>query len=467
MEKEKISVLYVDDEINNLNSFKANFRNIYSVYTAESAEEAKNILNSTEINVLITDQRMPNISGVQFLESILKDHPYPVRIILTGFTDLETVIEAINKGQIFRYVMKPFDVEELKLIIDNAYDLYLFRKSSTEALSKFKHFFENSPETVFNIDTNGNFNELNNTGMQLFGIKEEKLQTYTLSGLFVNQEDYRNVYARLLKDESVIDLPVKLKSYKGLTIEALMTVSRIRIEHQIIGFQGIIRDITKQKEIEALVIRTIIETQENERIRIGRNIHDSVGSMLAAVKVMLHGLTFKNEELKSNPKLIKIFEALNTTIIEMRNICFNIMPKSLEVLGLASAIKELCKQVQVPDCIEFELVIPSAFPKLNPQLEMSVFRIVQEFINNALTHGKSSKIDLDFSSRANQVYIKLKDNGTGFNIHAFNPGSGIKGVKSRIQSYSGEIKINSIPGVGTEYNIILPLMKPVSETILN
>jgi len=467
MEKEKISVLYVDDEVNNLISFKANFRNIYNVYTAESAAEGKNILNSNEINVLITDQRMPDISGVQFLESIIKDHPFPVRIILTGFTDIETVIEAINKGQIFRYIMKPFDIEELKLIIDNAHDLYLFRKSSKAALVKYQHLFEKSTEAIFNIDANGNFNEMNEAGRQIFKIKEGDLTNTCLGSLFVNSEEYKKVYAQLLKDESIIDLPVKLKSVGNFIIDGLLTVSRITADHKITGFQGMIRDITKQKEIEGLVMRTIIETQENERIRIGRNLHDSVGSMLAAIKVMLHGLSFKNEELKANPKLIKVFEALNSTIIEMRNICFNIMPKSLEVMGLSAAIHELCNQIQIPNSIEFDFKISTEFPKLNPQLEMSVFRIVQEFLNNSLTHGKANKIEMDFTSKAQTIHLKLKDNGIGFNVNSFNSGFGIKNIKSRIQSYNGEIKITSFPGLGTEFNITLPLMRSINEAVYN
>ncbi len=467
MEKEKIKVLYVDDEVNNLISFKANFRELYDVYVASSAAEGKDILNNTEINVVITDQRMPDISGVQFLESIIKDHPFPVRIILTGFTDIETVIEAINKGQIFRYIMKPFDIEELKLIIDNAHDLYLFRKNSEKALSKYKHLFEKSTETIFDVDANGKFIEMSSAGIHLFKIKKAKLPEIFLSDLFVNQEEYKKLYAQLLKNESVIDLPIKLKTVNDNIIEVLLSANLIREGHQIIGFQGIIRDITKKKEVENLVIRTIIETQENERIRIGRNLHDSVGSMLAAIKVMLHGLSFKDEELKANPKLIKVFEALNSTIIEMRNICFNIMPKSLEVIGLKASIHELCTQIEVPNVIEFEFNVRADFPRLNSQLEMSVFRIVQEFFNNSLTHGKAGKIQLDFISRGNKIYIKLKDNGIGFNMNGFNPGFGIKNIKSRIQSYGGDLKIISFPNVGTEFHIVLPLMEPIEKTILN
>ena len=123
-EKPKIQVLYVDDERNNLISFKANFRIDFDVFIAESADEGREILNHNIINVIITDQRMPIKSGVEFLEEIMKDFPDPVRILLTGYTDMETVIEAVNKGKIYQYVRKPYIAEELKKLIFDAFQTY-------------------------------------------------------------------------------------------------------------------------------------------------------------------------------------------------------------------------------------------------------------------------------------------------------------------------------------------------------
>lgn len=123
-EKPKIKVLYVDDERNNLVSFKANFRIDFEVFIAESADEGKLILEKNKINVIITDQRMPIKTGVEFLEEVMKDYPDPVRILLTGYTDMETVIEAVNKGKIYQYVRKPYVAEELKKLIQDAFDTY-------------------------------------------------------------------------------------------------------------------------------------------------------------------------------------------------------------------------------------------------------------------------------------------------------------------------------------------------------
>ena len=122
--EDKISVLYVDDEQNNLISFKAVFRIKYNVYTAISGEEATKLLRNNTVNVIITDQRMPQMTGVEFLESILDEHPDPVRILLTGYADMNAVIDAVNKGKIFHYLTKPWNEEELDLTINRAYEVY-------------------------------------------------------------------------------------------------------------------------------------------------------------------------------------------------------------------------------------------------------------------------------------------------------------------------------------------------------
>lgn len=136
MPDKKINILYVDDEENNLISFKATFRIKYNISTAISGEEAKKVLAAKPIDIIITDQRMPNMTGVEFLESIIHDFPEPMRILLTGYADMNAVIEAINKGKIFHYLTKPWNEEELDMTIQRAYDVYRIRQDEKELTQK-------------------------------------------------------------------------------------------------------------------------------------------------------------------------------------------------------------------------------------------------------------------------------------------------------------------------------------------
>jgi response regulator RpfG family c-di-GMP phosphodiesterase len=136
MTKEKISILYVDDEMNNLISFKAVFRIKYNILTAISGEEAIKILRNNTVNIIITDQRMPQMTGVEFLESILNEFPDPIRILLTGYADMNAVIDAVNKGKIFHYLSKPWNEEELDMTIVRAYDVYTQKMNEREITNK-------------------------------------------------------------------------------------------------------------------------------------------------------------------------------------------------------------------------------------------------------------------------------------------------------------------------------------------
>lgn len=135
-EEKKISILYVDDEINNLNSFKAVFRRDYDVHIALSAQEGRAILEQRPIHILVTDQRMPGVTGVEFLESIIHDFPNPIRILLTGYTDIEAVVDAINKGQIYYYLTKPWDEQQLRAVFKNAFEIFSLREENKELLNK-------------------------------------------------------------------------------------------------------------------------------------------------------------------------------------------------------------------------------------------------------------------------------------------------------------------------------------------
>lgn len=133
---EKINILYVDDEVGNLNAFKAAFRRDFNIYLAESAAEGRKILDQHEIEIVLTDQRMPEMTGVKFLESIIPLFPDTIRILITGYSDIDAVIDAINKGQIYRYVSKPWNNEDLKMVIKSSYEVYSLRKENKELTEK-------------------------------------------------------------------------------------------------------------------------------------------------------------------------------------------------------------------------------------------------------------------------------------------------------------------------------------------
>lgn len=128
MTKERVRVLYIDDEENNLKAFKASFRRDFEIYTVSDANDAYRLLDEIDIHVALADQRMPKVSGVDFFEKIQEKHPDIVRILITAYTNSQTIIDAVNKGKINQYVVKPWDPTNLKNIIDSSYDVHMAKK---------------------------------------------------------------------------------------------------------------------------------------------------------------------------------------------------------------------------------------------------------------------------------------------------------------------------------------------------
>lgn len=131
-------ILYIDDEQDNLTVFNSSFRRFYDIHTALSGFEGLEIMRKENIWLIITDQRMPGMSGTEFLERTLTDYPDCIRIILTGFSDVNAVIQAINKSMVYRYVTKPWELEEMKITIDNGIEMYNLREQNRTLFEELK-----------------------------------------------------------------------------------------------------------------------------------------------------------------------------------------------------------------------------------------------------------------------------------------------------------------------------------------
>jgi response regulator RpfG family c-di-GMP phosphodiesterase len=136
METKNINVLYIDDELDNLTSFRATFRRNFNISTVDSADAAIPVLEKETIHVILSDQRMPKMTGIEFFEKIQTLFPDPIRILMTGYTDINAVIDAINRGQVYKYLSKPWNEEDVKIFVEKAYEVFRLRKENLELTDK-------------------------------------------------------------------------------------------------------------------------------------------------------------------------------------------------------------------------------------------------------------------------------------------------------------------------------------------
>ena len=116
----KFNVLYVDDEPDNLLAFRSVFRRFFNVFTASGGSEAIDILKSEPIHLILSDQRMPKMTGIELLNHVSTVYPEIIRMIVTGYSEMQPILEAVERGKVAQYITKPWKVDELKQILVKA-----------------------------------------------------------------------------------------------------------------------------------------------------------------------------------------------------------------------------------------------------------------------------------------------------------------------------------------------------------
>lgn len=207
-------------------------------------------------------------------------------------------------------------------------------------------------------------------------------------------------------------------------------------------------NLKREKEIE--IMHTMINVEEAERKRVARDLHDSIGSKLSALKII-----FANAQTKKDDDASKINAILENSISELRQISYNLVPESLLKLGLEKALGDLCFMLR-SDTVSIEFHSYEIDDLMPLTTQTNIFRIVQELLNNALKHSKATQILVSCSQNSNRFFISVEDNGIGFDFSTIeeNMGLGIKNIKSRIELLNGSFDCESNSN-GTSYNIEL------------
>lgn len=467
---EKIKVLYIDDERINLLAFKSSFRRIFDIHVAPSAEEGLKILQNYPIEVVIADQRMPGTTGVDFFESILSTHKNPIRILLTGYSDINAIIDAINKGHVYQYVTKPWNEYELKLTIENAYHLYQLKEQNSKLTTKYQKVFSECADPIILLDTKARIIDYNKATLDLFQFKETCLNLIAFNSFMNDKNDIKTIVKTILEKGFIRDFECQIRAKDNVIRNCLVSVNQITNSYgEIISYQAIIKDITEKSKISQLLLKTAIETQENERERISKDLHDGVGQSLAAIKLHLEVLKMGVEKNDTNDNEFETIKGLiKNSIVQLRNICFDTLPPVLSDYGLIKAVQGLTQKSSTTN-FQINFSHSDTFPALDKSLEIAMYRIIQEFINNTIKHGQASNIFINIQRQEDSISLCLKDDGIGFNINnlLIYEGQGLKNIKSRVESFNGQVNFNSAPNEGTEFGISIPLDLTETQLIQN
>jgi signal transduction histidine kinase len=217
------------------------------------------------------------------------------------------------------------------------------------------------------------------------------------------------------------------------------------------------------KEAQEAFSRQLIASQESERKRIAAELHDSLGQHLLIIKnlatLALRGLSVG---CSSEDALTEISTAASQAIDEVREIAYNLRPYQLEKLGLATAIQDLVNQVAASSAIRFTAEVDRLDGAFDKDVELHIYRIVQEGLNNTVRHSQATEACVLVTQREGWVKLTIQDNGRGFTAPGRPPepgrnGFGLIGIAERARMLGGQVAIQSAPGAGTTISMSLKL----------
>jgi signal transduction histidine kinase/ligand-binding sensor domain-containing protein len=221
-------------------------------------------------------------------------------------------------------------------------------------------------------------------------------------------------------------------------------------------YRNHIRGLEKK---QAAQIKVMVATQEEERKRISRDLHDDVGTKLSTLKLFLSSLTEKaintnNEQIRSLAESSEQF--ITEAMQDVRQLLLNLSPTVLEEFGYTTAIEGLVNKINGTKQIQFDLVIFGIENRLQKDHELALYRITQELINNVLKHAEAKHVSLQIGRRDEKIILMMEDDGKGFDVHAHKSGYGLQNLNARTQLMYGTMTIDSHPGKGTSVLIEIP-----------
>lgn len=223
-----------------------------------------------------------------------------------------------------------------------------------------------------------------------------------------------------------------------------------------IHFRNKKKQAIEKANAQKALINGILETEEKERSRIAKDLHDGIVQDLTAIKLDLNSMVQQAPE-NLQTQLNKILSNVDVTSKEVREISYQMMPVTLRELGLLKAIQELLNRSLNKNNIQFEFDSFGIEERLSEKIETTVYRICQELINNTIKHSQATNVSLLLQLKNNMLQLTYEDNGVGFNSSTVKKGIGLNSLNSRIEMVKGSLEFDATESNGTTAYIRIPV----------
>ena len=356
------------------------------------------------------------------------------------------------------------------------------RKKSEAALrrseAKYRELVQNTNSIIVRYDPLGQITFFNEYARKFFGFPEQEIIGRSIMGSIIpwrssSGRNYRSLMMDFLNHpERYPTNEIETVRRDGSRAWIAWTNTPVRDESdRIVEILSVGVDVTQRKQAQDQVqflTHQLIKAQENERLKISRDLHDHIAQDLSTLKISLETL-FKNQPAKTRNKLEQLSDILQRSIASVRDMAYDLRPPGLDQLGLVKTLYLYCEDFSKSSDTEVDFAA-AGMDELNLEYEteINIYRLIQEALNNIKRHAEASRVTIRLVASSPDIVIRIKDNGKGFNVkdrrkHALHDKRmGLQSMVERVRLLEGKINIQSKPEKGSYILIEIPLKEKAS-----
>jgi len=332
-------------------------------------------------------------------------------------------------------------------------------KDRKESEEKFRTLFDSSSDEIYLIDRDQKFIEMNRVVYEALGYTRDELLGKDLK--IIKSEKCSGL------SDTIVE---KIRTQKTHVFESEHktkngTIIPVEIKSRLIDYGSesailsMARDITERKQTERKILNAVIETEERDKERFARDLHDGLGSLLSSINIYINLIRSEDTDESEKKEILDFTKGLiDEAIASTKEIANNLRPNIISRFGLVASIRSFYEKLNETGLVKINLENNIEDKELSKDIEVTLYRVLKELITNTLKHASADKIDMDLSIKNNMLILNYYDNGIGFDINKMlkkekATGMGISNIISRIKAINGSSEFTSSEGKGLHVTI--------------
>ncbi len=333
-----------------------------------------------------------------------------------------------------------------------------------ESEERFRSIVQNLSDVVFLLDENANIKYVTPSSVEYLGLAVEEMLGYNLKELIHPDDRWlaeENIQLHINGSDYTIPYEVRMK-YSNTSYRVFEVKSQSMLNHPSVrSIIFTVSDITDRKIMEKQILDAIIKTEEKERERFAKDLHDDLGPLLSSIKMYIGMFDKAKDEKKQQFIVQNLQDIVKEAIATTKDVSNDLNPHVLNNYGLVSALELFIDKVSSNIEIKFHQEIDST--RYTPAIELSVYRVSKELLNNSIKHSGANQISIELFEKNDSLYLKFEDNGKGLEekaLAAKKPGGmGLSNIISRAKSLNANFNFHTNLENGFKFDLVVPLIQ--------